>query len=194
MGILPSCPTCGIKNWISINEIKYKVECFGCRNSFLISAEEKWHYKLNTLFEMGYSRQGLCPVILVLGQLLGDARNSFLFTASLDIFNERDDSIYYDKKIKPVTDLDIVCILDGKFIIGEVKHNNKLFTKKDFDTMYEVALRIRPDKIIFSSMSEQPSELINKYIADLNDKLKLYKIEVEWYPLDSYIFEPSYVR
>lgn len=194
IGIRPTCPNCGFKNWTQVGEIDHKITCNGCKYEFIIDSEPKWFYKLNTLFELGYAQQGLSPIIIVLGDLLSQARSSFLFTPSLEVYDEYDNTLYYDKNIKPSHEIDILCIVDGKFIIGEVKEKNKNFSKKDFDSMLEVAKRIKPDKVIFSSLEPIPTKNIIENIEKLQDNVKDLGINVEWFKISEFHLEPSIVR
>ncbi|MCD4817133.1 MAG: hypothetical protein K8S23_00400 [Candidatus Cloacimonetes bacterium] len=183
IGIRPQCPNCGIRQWFHIDEIKQNLICKGCRFLFSIKPEEKWFYKLNSLIQLGYSQQGLTPVILVLGQLLEESLTSFIYDTSLNVFKKN--------KNKPFTDLDIVCIQDGKFIIGEVKQSIQRFKDDDFTKMKEVAVRIKPDKIIFSSLDNKCSNSLRKKINKLEKDLQSLKIEVKWYSLKDKIFEST---
>jgi hypothetical protein len=71
---------------------------------------------LNELVIKFYEGTGGYPVVLALAKLSNFARNSFIYYGSLDIFN---------KNNKPITDVDIVCMKDGKLIIGEAKTSKK---------------------------------------------------------------------
>ena len=194
MGIRPRCPNCGIKNWFQVGEIDLKMKCHGCKYEFIIDSESKWFYKLNTLFELGYGQQGLSPVIIVLGDLMSESRSSFLFTPSLELYNEFDNTVYLEKNIAPSHEIDILCIKDGEFIIGEVKTKNLGFEKHHFDTMLEIAKRIRPDKVIFSSLEPDSLPSILEHIEELQLKLNEFDIKVEWYKISEYHLEPSIVR
>lgn len=173
MGIKPHCPSCGYSNWFHIDEIKQKNECEGCGHVFTVSPEQTWFYRLNSLVQAGCSHHGLVPVLLALGRLQDDARSSFVYDVSLDIFKK------VKKNFTHLGDLDIVCIQDGKFIIGEVKQTIGLFKQSDFDKAFKIAKLIKPDKIIFSSI-DKPTPKITKSVQELKDKLSPFEIEVEW--------------
>ncbi len=183
IGIRPQCPICGLSRWFHIDEIHQNIVCKGCRNEFDVRAEEKWFYRLNSLIRQGHSQHGLTPVILVLGQLLEESKTSFIYDTTLNIFKKG--------VAEEFTDLDIVCIQDGKFIIGEIKQKNTGFEKKDFKTLKEVAERIKPDVIIFSSLEKKCNEGIIQEIKNLQKDLKSLKIEVKWYPLRDNVFEST---
>lgn len=181
-GVRPRCQSCGLASWYHIDETKQLLKCKGCGYEFALRPEEIWYYKLNSLVQEGVSRHYLIPVIVTLGQLLSDARSSFIFTTSLDLFNRRSS--------RTIGDLDIVCIQDGKFIIGEVKNVWSLFKQDDFDKMEIIAKKIRPDKVIFSALELKPDAFAAQQIKNLSDKLIKENIEVEWIDFSPWFFEP----
>lgn len=183
MGISPTCSSCGINNWYPVDKIKGEVTCEGCSSIFSLKTEEEWYYKLNSLVKNCYSFQGLAPVILVLGELLDFCKSCFLFTASLNVYKIRGNN--------PLTDLDIVCVQDGKFIIGEIKESNSGFEEKDFKKMRQIARQIRPDEIIFSSLDKNPTDSIKKKMESLAEDLSDLGITVKWFSLLRDINDPS---
>jgi len=185
LGIRPKCIRCGYRNWYHIDESKQTLHCKGCGYEYSASPEERWYYKLNSLVQAGCAQHGLIPIVLVLGQLQLDSRCSFFYVPCLDIFKQRDGEAF--------TDIDIVCIQDGKFIIGEVKQSTDLFDPSHFDTMAEVAERLKPDILLFSSL-EAPNRLVNEKVDDLKKRLSKSGIDVIWYELRSYTLEAQPVR
>ena len=183
IGIKPQCPKCGLSQFFHIDEVQQTMLCKGCRSKFNIRPEENWFYKLNSLIRFGYSQQGLTPVILVLGQLFEECCSSFVFDTSQDIFISGSNKVF--------TDLDIVCIQDGKFIIGEVKQSVRKFKDDDFNKIKAVAEIIKPNKIIFSSLDKKCSKNIGNKINKLRKDLEMLKIEVEWYQLGKDVFDST---
>ena len=122
-------------------------------------------------------------MILVLGQLLNESRTSFLFSPNLNLLSKPQDES--SEKLKKTAEVDIVCIQDGKFIIGEVKQTMNLFKSKDFDDIAEIAKRTKPDKVLFSCIdSQQPKCSITCNIKRIQKKLSPLGIDVEWYELN----------
>lgn len=186
MGIQARCPSCGYREWHHIDDAKQTLRCGGCNAAFAMPPEPRWHYRLNSLARAAHAEHGLLPIVLVLGQLLMEARTSFLFAPCLDLFEE-------DKK-GPVGDLDIAVILDGQFVIGEVKQSRKLFDEAIFAKMEWVARRLLPDILLFASMDREPTALINREIRRLSQVLLPLGIAVRWYPLHAHKFDASPVR
>ncbi|OCZ54295.1 hypothetical protein [Dehalobacter sp. TeCB1] len=183
IGLRQHCTLCGMANWFNIDEARQNLQCSGCGNAFTIKPQSKWYYKLNSLIQSGCSEHGLIPVILTLGQLQSDSRTSFFFCNSLEILLEEDET--------SLGDIDIICIQDGKLIIGEVKQSIKHFNKTEFAKMATMAKKLKPDVVIFSSLDNKPNQFVIENIKDLSKELSDYYIEVRWYPFHQFIFEAS---
>jgi hypothetical protein len=191
IGVRQYCPRCGTLNWYPVDEVGQSLLCKGCRYSFIIRPEHQWYYKLNTLVQAGIAEYGLTPVVITLGQLLSWSFNSFFYAPSLELLkSEGEDSREY----KSVGDLDIVCVLDGKFIIGEIKQSVGLFKPSDFEKMADLAEVIRPDLVLFSSLNQKPTRTVSQSIDKVKRRLEPLEIEAEWFELSEHIFEPSPVR
>ena len=186
MGVQARCPSCGYRAWHHIDDAKQTLQCEGCNVAFPMPPEPRWHYRLNSLARAAHAEHGLLPVVLVLGQLLMDARSAFLFAPCLDLF-ENDDK-------GPIGDLDVAVILDGQFVIGEVKQSRDLFDEATGAKMEGIARRLLPDILLFASMDRDPSVLITKEIGRLSEVLRPLGIAVRWYPVHEYKFDASPVR
>jgi hypothetical protein len=183
MGIHAKCPSCGYQAWHHIDDTTQTLSCGGCNSSFPMKPESIWYYRLNSLVRAAYAEHGLLPVVLVLGQLLMHAESAFLFAPCLDLFENVDDS--------PIGDLDIALILNGKFVIGEIKQKRDHFDKASFDKIEKIAYRLLPDVVLFASMDREPTELIKREITRLSEALRPLCIKVSWYSLEDYTFDPA---
>ena len=183
IGIRPHCPRCGLAQWCYIDDIGQHLTCQGCRIQFPLHPEPTWYYRLNELTRAAYASHGTTPVILVLGQLFRECRTSFLFSPNLNLLAEPQDAS--SEKLDKSAEVDIACIQDGKFIIGEVKQSMSLFRKKDFDDMAEIAERVKPDIVLFSCIdSQKPTRNIVDHIERIRAKLSPLEIDVKWYKLE----------
>jgi hypothetical protein len=148
-------------------------------------AYQDWYYKLNTLVQAGCFEHGLIPVIIVLGELLLYPSVSFFYAPCLELFEKCGADSYGD--------IDIVCIQDGKFIIGEIKQSIGLFKSNDFEKMGDIAERIHPNVLLFSSMDPNPNKIVKEGIKQLKERLGKFEIDVRWHQLHSNNFESSRV-
>jgi hypothetical protein len=175
MGLKPHCSSCGYANWLHVDELKQKIECEGCGTSFDLAPETSWLYRLNSLVESGVRQHGLVPVLLTLGELQDEARSSFIYSPSLDLHKK------IKRGYKHLGDLDIVCIQDGKFIIGEIKQSSSLFKKTHFEDAFKIAKQIKPNVVLFSSFDGKKTKAIDDGIKFLKEKLEPLGIKVVWY-------------
>lgn len=175
VGLSSSCDRCGYRDWHHIDDVRQTITCNGCGHSFPLHVkDETWQYRLNSLLRAGVAEHGCVPVILTLGELLHGSHKSFLFAPSLDLFENPDKERWGD--------LDIVCIQDGKLVIGEVKTSVSGFGRDDFHKMEFVAKQIVPDVLIFSAekgcTTDNPRE--PEKVDRLRNELRPLGIEVRW--------------
>jgi hypothetical protein len=190
-GFRPKCPTCGFRIWYHVNEAAQEITCNGCGSRHALAAEEPWHYQLNSLVRAAVARHGTIPVLLAIGQLMNDARSSFIFVPPADILA--------DVPGKPSSytnegDLDLVCLVDGKFVIGEVKKSTSLYTTEVFDKILRIAKTIKPDRVLFSALDGESRKMITDNINRLRGELAPLEVSVEWYPLREWTTAPSPLR
>jgi len=190
VGIKPKCPRCGYRIWYHLDEASQQIDCRGCGCRYSVDAKEKWQYRLNSLLKAAFSEHGTIPVLLVLGQLLRDARSSFVYFPSIELLRHSEDY----EKIQCLGEIDLLCIKDGQFIIGEIKQTVRLFRSDDFNKMGDIAEKIKPDVIIFSSMDIEPNAAVKENINILRERLKYLEIEVNWYALHDWVFKASPVH
>ena len=183
IGVKPRCPSCGMKNWYHVDDIGQQLTCQGCRIQFSLHPELTWHYRLNELIHAAHALHGTTPVILVLGHLLNESKTSFLFSPNLNLLSEPQDES--SERLEKTAEVDIACIQDGKFIIGEVKQSMSRFSTKDFDDIAEIAKRTKPDRVLFSCIdSLEPTSFITGNIERIEKELRPLEIDVEWYRLN----------
>ena len=97
IGVKPQCPNCGMTNWYHVDDIGQQLICQGCRIPFPFQPELAWQYKLNNLAHVAYAQHGTTPLILVLGQLLNESRDSFLYSPNLNLYDECQDTSSEDQ-------------------------------------------------------------------------------------------------
>lgn len=188
MGFDNTCPRCGSVNWTLIDDVRQEMICDGCRFNYFIPAEPNISYRLNTLARHGILSHGLVPVVLVLGQMLRDARSSFFFSPCLDLFEVVSEE---PRRYVRLTDLDIVCIKDGRFVIGEVKSSQARFALEHCLKLAKIAKAIEADILLFSSLEKETTRAMQEILGKVKEELKDSKVDVGWYQLGAEIFEPS---
>lgn len=191
LGVKPRCYRCGYRIWYQVNDIGQRIKCRGCGYEFSLPAEPEWFYRLNSLVRAAVSLHGTVPLLITLGQIMGDARSSAMFMPSIELIKQEAGE---DRRLRVYGEIDLVCIKDGQFVIGEIKQSVDRFDADDFRKMFDLAKLVRPDVIVFSSMDKEPSTFVKENIKKLSTELANLEVNVEWYPIHYWVFEPHPVR
>ncbi|MFL5386507.1 MAG: hypothetical protein ACJ8GN_28655 [Longimicrobiaceae bacterium] len=176
-GAVLKCPNCGTKDWYGVESLGATIQCHGCLYDFIMPPAPEWAFRLNTLVLNAIRRDGVIPVVQCLYGLETRYREMFAWFLSQDVY-ERDNPQRY-------TDLDIVAIRDGRFIIGEVKSNPASLKRSDLDHLEAVALEVVPDEVVVAAPGEhwpaQQLDLIGKLEKRLSERgIKLSPILMQW--------------
>jgi len=193
-GYVLKCPHCSSKIWYGIATVQLQITCLGCWESIFFTAESPISYKLNHLIKNNigmrddkgkFMPDGNLTAIKTIIHLSSRRRQSFEYIPQIDIFS----SLNADK---PVTDLDIVVLLDGKLIIGECKHDSQLFSAekhKCLENLLWLSRIIRPDAIIISCTIDNNGKL-KKAQRYLEHQMKTWKFQI---PVHAHLTkEPEY--
>lgn len=124
--------------------------------------------------------QGVLGVLHALTALESSTFQSFFaFSPSLDLFRAGDRTPWHE--------IDLACVADGDFIIGEVKEG--LVQKATFDELAEIAEALKPNRaIIFlpsDKASKQQAELQN-WLAEMQRRLQPAGVTAEIFILPEF--------
>jgi hypothetical protein len=179
LGIENECPQCKVRSWYHIDEVRQQITCIGCGDIHTLGAREIWTYSLNSLAQMSVS-QGVLGVLHALTTLESSAMGSFFaFSPSLDLFRQGDN--------EPWHEIDVACVVDGDFVIGEVKEG--FVQEKAFIELAEISEALKPDRaIIFLPLehaTQQQAELRN-WLAEMAARLAPIKVLPEIFTLPEF--------
>jgi hypothetical protein len=163
LGVESECPRCKLASWYHLDDLRQHVVCTGCGNKYALRATELWSYALNSLAQMSVS-QGVLSVLHALTAVASHALSFFVFSPSLDLFRNGEN--------KPWHEVDVLCIANGEFVVGEVKEG--FVQKTAFDELAEVAEALRPQRAIIFL----PVENATKQWAELNGWLKEFQMRL----------------
>ena len=167
------CMNCGSKYWYGLNELSEIMKCKGCLQSVSVSIESEVYYKLNEVIKncvisnSGSKNDfhGNLTVLLYLIETNTLSNTSFYFLPA--------QYYYVSDHNMPKSDIDIICVHDGKFIIGEAKNSVSEFNKKEIDNLIYLGNEITPDKIVLvfkDGDKEQLKSVIEKIKLGLTNK------------------------
>ena len=140
------CRYCGHTNSRSFDGMKIRNSCEICSREYFAPIDLEWTYQLNDFVYRSLIKHSGLPVLWTLGFLQDRfTRGSFWYLPEVDLYDKYDDT---EKK----NEIDIVCVLDGKFCAIEVKLSVSLFINKpgEVDNFVKKINLIQPDIAMLS--------------------------------------------
>jgi hypothetical protein len=179
------CPYCGHKNTLAFDHMKNTVDCEICNEEHHAPIDLEWKYKLNAFVYRSLCEHNGLTVLWALGHLQNRyARNSFYYLPEVDLFLEQDNPDNKNKR-----EIDILCILEGKFYAVEVKLSAiSFFQESDSIKKFTEKIKlIQPDIafLVFEQYCDSEAEIestkqkLKKVIEELSQNVgKNIKIEI----------------
>jgi hypothetical protein len=178
LGVQTTCPTCRLTTWCHVNELQQDLTCVGCGAKHFLGATEQWSYALNTLAQTSVS-QGVLGVLYALAAVASHSHGFFVFSPSLELFRHGTDG--------PWREVDVLCVADGDFVIGEVKEG---YVQRDaFEGLASLAEVLLPQRAIMflplEHAGKQADEL-NSWLAEISTRLSPKGVSAEIFTLPEY--------
>jgi hypothetical protein len=149
-----TCRRCLHRNWVSIDNVSGTVACIVCAGEERALAHFSWSFRLDEYVSAGIRERGLRGLVWALGSLNWQARDSFMFSPPLDLYRNE----------KHLTDADIACIIDGKFVVGEVKESGYNINKALTDKLILCGRIVRPDVLILACLDAKALPKVKKQV------------------------------
>jgi hypothetical protein len=135
------CRYCGHTNSRSFDGMKIKNSCEICSREYFAPIDLEWTYQLNDFVYRSLTKHTGLTVLWVLGFLQDRfTKGSFWYLPEVDLYEKYDDPT-------KTNEMDILCVLDGKFYAAEVKLSASLFLNKpgEVDNFVKKINMIKPD-------------------------------------------------
>jgi hypothetical protein len=168
------CAKCLYPNWHSIDDITLRLRCAVCHNERQVPPDFKWHFHLNDFLASGIRQHGLLALVWAIGYLLDGTRESFYFLPASNLYRAYPDAKHRNL---PQAELDIICVSDGRFIIGETKESVRDFTDQRMENLVATAKDLKPDVVLLASLEREPDRL-KRLGAKIKEELAAERAEV----------------
>jgi hypothetical protein len=181
-GLEFTCRHCGSVSWLPLGRAAQHGECPDCGTRWAARAEMPWQYRLNALAKRAVQRSGgAIPVLLAIWNLFEESKGSFLWHPNLEIY--RPD---HRAGEEPWHEMDIICLVDGRFTIGEVKEDIANFADPDFNDLGDICEAIEPDValLVFLTGDYSPNTRFAENFANLQSRLSP-GTKLEWRKIPS---------
>ena len=143
-----TCRNCGNQNWVTVSTFNLISKCDICEHDRQIDVKNlEWEFKLNQRIGNALYKESVISELWTLGRLLSEAHETFYFIPQSELYRNRDDK-QCDKEI------DIVCVQDGNYIIGESKYSASGFNDSVITKLIDLAKETKPDSVVLSYINE----------------------------------------
>ncbi len=177
------CSYCGHSNTRTFDNMKKKNICEICARIYFAPIDIEWKYKLNNFIYNSLVTHNGLTVLWALNNFQDRGiRNSFYYLPEVDLFLKKDSS-------EPKNEIDILCVVEGKFYATEVEKSASSFTSKtdEINKFIKKINLIRPDValLVFEQYckegenAEPIKEELKKVVADISKNVGNYiKVEI----------------
>lgn len=151
------CRKCLHRSWIAIDAVKRQFICEVCRTAEAAPVGEPWQFRLNEFVREALRKHGILPIFWTLSRLREMTEQSFYFEGPMDIWFETNP---YEAD-GPDSDLDLVCVSNGKVSICEVKQSARQLRKA---TQFSGTInRLRPDVGVIAVMEAESAAITRNF-------------------------------
>jgi len=157
-----SCRHCLHRNWVGIDLLKDIMQCEVCREDHQLPTDVALDFRLNEFFATCLREHDTITVAWALSALRKESKSCFIFAPQTALYRDYPEN----QGDKPNRELDVVCVVDGKFVIGEVKAGAEKIAKSDIEDLASAAQELGADVAILMAMSGTP-RLMDKKVQQL---------------------------
>jgi hypothetical protein len=176
-----NCHHCLHTNWASVSSISPILTCEICRTERPLPADFRWHFYLNDFLAEGLREHGMLGLVWCLGQLQYHAKESFFFAPPLALYRE----IPADRRAAPDKEVDICCVVDGQFVVGEVKESDREINDALGDDLIQLAKDVQADKVVIACLAPAAQKRVNQQVSRIAQSLTEIGCDVEGMVPDS---------
>lgn len=151
-----SCSHCAYRNWTALDALRMALECQVCHEEHNTPINMEFDFRLNEFLATCIREHDTLSVVWALGELQSRARaTSFMFAPQTELFRKYPD----DNATVADREIDLLCVIDGKVLIGEVKASLAEIGKQEIDNLIAAAGEIRPDIVVIGAMEGEEGKL-----------------------------------
>jgi hypothetical protein len=157
-----SCRECRHRNWVGVEALKDMMSCDVCGREHQLPIDVALDFRMNEFFATCLREHDTISVAWAISALRQQAKHSFMFAPQTALYRD-----YPENQGQRIDrEVDILCIMDGRLVIGEVKASSELITKSDITDLAAVAQELGADLAVLAAVKGQPAAMEAK-VAEL---------------------------
>lgn len=179
-----SCKKCRHRNWLGVGAFKERMPCEVCSHEYQLPVDIALDFRLNEFFATCIREHDTVTVAWALGALREQAKHSFMYAPQTALYRDYPEN----QNSRIDRELDLICIMDGKFVIGEVKAGSELIAKPDIEDLAAAAKEVGADIAFLAAVKGDSASMESK--VQILRALLPSSIEARWI-LSDWNEEPS---
>jgi len=152
------CRNCSHRNWAGIRTLADAMPCEVCATEHHLPVDVAMDFRLNEFFATCLREHDTLTVACVLAALRQEANAFFTFFPQAAIYRKYPE----DQNERPSRELDILCVSDGKFVIGEAKARAESIAPSDISDLAGAAKDLGVDVAILAALTDERSVMLAK--------------------------------
>jgi len=150
-----SCRQCGYKNWTALEALKMTVECQVCQEPRQLPIDMEFDFRMNEFLATCLREHDTLSVVWALGKLSRRPDRELIFVPQTALYRK------YPEEQNNAADreLDLLCVLNGKLVFGEVKASLSEIDKDEIDNLVALAREYQPDIVVIGAMVGEQAKL-----------------------------------
>jgi hypothetical protein len=145
-GFVLRCTTCSYRSWYPVEHVGQTFECVRCLQAQVYRSNPLWLYKLPEIIFQGFNDNMQVP-LLALRHLQRKSQQCFEWVPDSDVY-------WTEGGNEVKRNVDILCLCDGKFYVGEAK-SNEAIERDQFLFYVDICRRVAIDGIVFATSKPQ---------------------------------------
>lgn len=146
-----SCRECRHRNWLGVEALREVMACEVCGGDHQLPIDLALDFRMNEFFATCLREHDTITVAWAIGALRERAMKSFVYAPQTALYREYPE----DQGQKIDREIDLLCIMDGKIVVGEVKASVELISKSDIADLVEVAREMGADIAVLAAVKGQ---------------------------------------
>lgn len=152
------CRNCSHRNWVGLRMLADELSCEVCASAHQLPVDIALDFRLNEFFATCLREHDTLTVACILSSLRREARSFFSFQPQTAIYRKYPE----EQGGAPNHELDVLCVSDGKFIIGEAKIRAELIAPSDIADLAKIAKSLQVDVAILGALADERGVMTTK--------------------------------
>ena len=141
---------------MEVASLQQQMSCAGCGSTMRLRVRGEWTFRLNSLLRNAIAFHGVTPVVHSLYQIRRLwTRNFFVFLPGIALYEKFDSAA-------AKAEVDLVCICDGKLIVGEIKQSPNDFSDDDLRKLAKISAQLGCSMVVLGCLTDRLDDLDRK--------------------------------